>query len=90
MTHEENLQPTDQRQAKIHQKYIRRADYRAVVFPEIRLCGKWLHEMGFECGKEVTVKVFKNKLEISLNPVIVSEPAPVRKRRYISCKEVCS
>jgi len=90
MTHEENLQPTDQRQAKIHQKYIRRADYRAVVFPEIRLCGKWLHEMGFECGKEVTVKVFKNKLEISLNPVSVSEPAPVQKGRYVARKEVLS
>jgi len=36
--------------------------------PEIRLCGKWLQEAGFECGDEVTVRCLGNKLEITLNP----------------------
>lgn len=37
--------------------------------PEIRLCGKWLQEAGFECGDEVTVKCLGNKIEITLNPM---------------------
>lgn len=49
--------------------------------PEIRLCGKWLREAGFECGDEVTVRCLGNKLEITVNPVEEPEPAPVTKRR---------
>jgi len=49
--------------------------------PEIRLCGKWLEEAGFECGDEVTVKCLGNKLEITLNLAEDVGPAPVKKRR---------
>jgi toxic protein SymE len=36
-----------------------------VVFPEIRLCGKWLQDMGFSCGDMVTVQLKENQLIIT-------------------------
>lgn len=79
MTHEKKSPKPAERQLKVYSKYLPRT-YRYTIMPEIRLCGKWLHEAGFECGDEVTVKCFGNKLEITLNPVEEPEPAPVRKR----------
>jgi len=79
MTHEKKSSQPTERQLKVYSKYLPRT-YRYAIMPEIRLCGKWLHEAGFECGDEVTVKCFGNKLEITLNPVEEPEPAPVRKR----------
>ncbi|SKB87191.1 SymE family type I addiction module toxin [Dyadobacter psychrophilus] len=81
MTHEKDIAQEGERQLKIYQKYQRRENTPAVFFPEIRLCGKWLQDLGFACGEEVTVKYFKNKLEITLNPVAEVEPAQVRRRK---------
>ena len=81
MTHEKNPTAPNQRQLKIYQKYQRRENTPAVFLPEIRLCGKWLQDLGFACGEEVTVKYFKNKLEITLNPVAEVEPPQVRRRK---------
>jgi toxic protein SymE len=88
MTHEKKSPNRTERQLKVYSKYLPRT-YRYAIMPEIRLCGKWLHEAGFECGDEVTVKCFGNKLEITLNPVEEPEPAPVSKRRTAR-KEVVS
>ncbi|HWV33452.1 MAG TPA: SymE family type I addiction module toxin [Dyadobacter sp.] len=70
-----------ERRLTVYRKYFPRAWYKYALMPEIRLCGKWLQEAGFECGDEVTVRCLGNKLEITLNPVEGPEPAPVRKRR---------
>jgi toxic protein SymE len=55
------------RQLKIYRKYIGRKHMRSVVFPEIRLCGKWLHDIGFKCGESVTVQHKKNQIIITAN-----------------------
>jgi hypothetical protein len=89
MTHKEKSSNPTERQLTVYRKYVPRAWYKYAVMPEIRLCGKWLHEAGFECGDEVTVRCFGNKLEITLNPEEESEPAPVVKRRTTR-KEVVS
>ena len=67
MKQEENSQQSGQRQLKVHQKYISRSYYRYVIFPEIRLCGKWLRDLGFDCGKSVTVLHEKNKITITID-----------------------
>ena len=55
------------RRLKIQPKYIARAYHRYVIFPEIRLCGKWLHDIGFAHGKFVTVQHDENKIIITVN-----------------------
>jgi hypothetical protein len=42
------------------------------VAPEIKLCGAWLEQLGFHCGKRVTVTMMKEVLIITLQ----SEEAP--------------
>ncbi|MCM4162452.1 hypothetical protein DHC50_02470 [Arenibacter sp. A80] len=64
---EKNTLPTGRRQLKIYQKFIPRCYQEHVIFPEIRLCGKWLREIGFECGRKVTVVHEKNKIVITVN-----------------------
>jgi toxic protein SymE len=81
MTHEEKISISGEKQLKICEKYYSRENFRAVFFPEIRLAGKWLEDLGFECGEQVTVKYSEKKLEITLVPPVVVEVAPVRKKR---------
>ncbi|MGX5857507.1 SymE family type I addiction module toxin [Dyadobacter jiangsuensis] len=82
MTHRKKSLNPSERRLKVYGKYLPRAWHGYVLTPEIRLCGKWLQEAGFECGDEVTVKCLANKLEITLNPVDEPEPIQVQKRRY--------
>jgi len=35
-------------------------------FPEIRLCGKWLQEMGFQHGQTIKVKQEMNRITITV------------------------
>ena len=63
-------QQPEKRKLKVYKKYIQRAYHSYIVFPEIRLCGKWLHDMGFTCGKVVTVTYRKNKLIITVESEI--------------------
>lgn len=42
MKQKSKIQQSEKRQLKIHRKYIARSYQRYVVFPEIRLSGKWL------------------------------------------------
>ncbi|MCE7072498.1 SymE family type I addiction module toxin [Dyadobacter sp. CY327] len=82
MTHEKKSTPPTERHLTVYSKHVPRAWHQYVIMPEIRLRGKWLLDAGFECGDEVTVRCFGNKLEITLNPLPEPEPAPVRKRRF--------
>jgi toxic protein SymE len=86
MTHEKKSPSPSERQLKVYSKYVPRAWHQYVVMPEIRLCGKWLLDAGFECGDEVTVRCLGDKLEIRVTPVPEPEPAPVRKRRSASSR----
>ncbi|MFC2186707.1 SymE family type I addiction module toxin [Fulvivirgaceae bacterium LMO-SS25] len=65
MEQEEKFQQSGKRKLKVYQKYIPRSYHQQVIFPEIRLCGKWLRDMGFECGQSVTVRHAKNKITIT-------------------------
>ena len=66
MTHEEKISQSGEKQLKIFSKYYPREEFRAVSFPEIRLAGKWLQDLGFECGEAVMVRYSERKLEITL------------------------
>ncbi|MFH6993959.1 SymE family type I addiction module toxin [Flavobacterium sp. FlaQc-48] len=70
MKEKTEIKRSEKRQLKIHRKYIRRSYMRYVIFPEIRLCGKWLKDIGFECGQSVTVLHEKNKIIITANDEI--------------------
>ncbi|MEG1229845.1 MAG: SymE family type I addiction module toxin [Flavobacterium sp.] len=61
------MKQPEKRQLKIHRKYISRSYHRYVIFPEIRLCGKWLQKIGFNCGNFVTIEHQQNKIIITTN-----------------------
>lgn len=62
-----NRKQLKKRQLKIQPKYMARSYHRYVIFPEIRLCGKWLQEIGFNHGKFVTVQHEENIIIITAN-----------------------
>lgn len=70
MKQENIIQGAGKRQLKIQSKHITRAYRRYIVFPEIRLSGRWLFDMGFRCGESVTVLHEKNKIIITANDEI--------------------
>lgn len=54
----------NQRQLKVYPKH-RRNFRKDVIVPEIRLCGQWLKQAGFNSGKTVSVQIENNKLVIT-------------------------
>ena len=66
---------TGKRNLKVYPKYFFRS-YRGVVFPEIRLCGKWLQETGFNVNDTVTIQHEKNKIVIT-----IQESKPVQEQQ---------
>lgn len=48
---------------KTYKKYFKRFGYYA-VFPEIRLCGKWLQNIGFNYNENVTIISQKDRILI--------------------------
>ena len=56
---------TRQRQLKVYYKHFDRAYSQSVTFPEIRLCGKWVKEAGFDCGEEIIISHEKGKIIIT-------------------------
>lgn len=80
MPHEKKSPNPTERRLTVYRKYLPRAWYQYALMPEIRLCGKWLQEAGFECGDEVTVKCTKNKLEITVDAAGEAEAAATPKR----------
>lgn len=55
------------RKMKVYEKSFARAFNCFKIFPEIRLAGKWLRDIGFTCGQSVTVRHKKNKIIITLD-----------------------
>ncbi len=53
------------RKLTVNGRYFERS-FRGVILPEIRLCGKWLENSGFTCGKVVTVKHQLNSITITI------------------------
>lgn len=70
MKEKTEIKRSGKRQLKIHRKYIRRSYMRYVIFPEIRLCGKWLKDIGFEYGQSITVIHEKNRIIITADTKI--------------------
>lgn len=56
---------TGKRRLKVNSKMFPRDYNRYVIFPEIRLSGKWLGELGFDCGEYVTIHHEENKIVIT-------------------------
>jgi hypothetical protein len=56
------------RSLKIQPKYRVDQWRDARVAPEIKLCGTWLEQLGFHCGKRVIVTTMKEVLVITLQP----------------------
>lgn len=48
---------------KIYTKYFKRFGY-YVLLPEIRLSGKWLQNLGFNCGEHLTIISEKDRILI--------------------------
>jgi toxic protein SymE len=67
MRQEENFQQNGERRLKVIEKHFSRAHYKYVVFPEIRLSGKWLGKLGFKQGQTVIIAQGKNKLTITID-----------------------
>jgi toxic protein SymE len=55
---------------KIYKKYFRRFGYYN-IFPEIRLSGKWLQNLGFNCGQKVIIIHEKNRIVIRNSKKII-------------------
>lgn len=53
------------RRLKISSKYFSRAYRKTVHYPEIRLCGKWLQELGFKKGQVIQIDCENSKLVIT-------------------------
>lgn len=64
------MKQLEKRRLKIQPKYFARAYMRYVAFPEIRLCGKWLQNIGFNSGDFVTIEQRQNKIIITANKKI--------------------
>jgi hypothetical protein len=58
----------DVRSLKIQPKYRVDQWRDTIVAPEIKLCGAWLEQLGFHCGKRVIVTTMKEVLIITLQP----------------------
>lgn len=54
------------RHIKIQLRFIEHGRYR-YQRPEIRLCGKWLDDLGFSYGKIIIIRCENNKLVIITN-----------------------
>lgn len=67
MKQENITQRTVKRRLKIQPRHIPRSYHRYIIFPEIRLCGKWLQKIGFHYGNFVTIEHQQNKIIITTN-----------------------
>jgi hypothetical protein len=54
------------RKLKIYKKCIGRRYGQFVQLPEIRLCGVWLNNAGFEAGNNIFIEYSEDKIIISL------------------------
>jgi len=57
-----------ERYLKVYSKYVDSGGrpWPPIIRPEIRLCGKWLEDIGFESGQTIKVKQEQHKITITL------------------------
>jgi len=55
----------NQRKLKVYSKFVSNS-HKCVTLPQIKLCGKWLQNNGFECGQHLNVLVEPKKITITL------------------------
>jgi toxic protein SymE len=70
-----------ERKLKILPKFFPRSWSGYAVFPEIRLAGKWLQDIGFTCGRFVTITVQDNGITITMLPEAEIMPERESKRK---------
>jgi toxic protein SymE len=59
----EQNKPMKPRKLKVYSKY-RQCNGRPSIVPEIRLCGKWLTQLGFKHGDMIALKSENQKIII--------------------------
>ncbi|MBA2612935.1 MAG: type I addiction module toxin, SymE family [Bacteroidetes bacterium] len=59
----QNCAEIGKRSLKVYSKYFTRFQG-FFIAPEIRLCGKWLQNLGFNCSDNVKVITEKNRIVI--------------------------
>lgn len=67
------MENKEERKIKITQKYFPRV-WEDVIFPEIRLAGKWLKDAGFNCGEFVTITQQGSSITITALPAVEKQP----------------
>lgn len=72
--------PNKERKIKILPKHFSRR-WKDAIFPEIRLAGKWLQDMGFTCGRFVTISQDEETIIIKMLPAVEVQPAREEKKR---------
>jgi toxic protein SymE len=77
-----------ERKLKIVPKYFSRR-WKDAVFPEIRLAGKWLQDLGFKCGNFVVITQGENSITITALPE-VKEKEPQVVKNYRKAKPIFS
>lgn len=60
-----NTNSKNTRKLKVYPKY-QLGSSKTNVVPEIRLCGKWLHDIGFQSGSSIVIEVEYKKITIKL------------------------
>lgn len=59
-------QQSNVRLLKVYERHFSRSYFRFKSFPEIRLCGKWLSNFGFNHGNKILVEIDESKIVITL------------------------
>lgn len=78
----ESSQTTANKILKVHSKAFQRAYHQYAFFPEIRLAGKWLSDLGFAPGQHVNIACKDGKIEISaLVPLAAPENSCGKRKR---------
>ena len=72
---------SNERKLKIVPKFFPRAYDKYVRFPEIRIAGKWLQDLGFLCGNYVAITCSENAITITMLPEANVQPVREAKRR---------
>ena len=65
MGNKTNDNKVKQRKLKVYSKHHRRVNSPDIIFPEIRLSGKYLIEYGFQQGSAIMIVCEENKITIS-------------------------
>ena len=53
------------RTIKVYERDFKRASFRYISYPEIRMAGKWLQDSGFRTGDQIVIKHSKKRIVIT-------------------------